>query len=564
MAFAVIDAETDPFQHDRQPWPFLWGYFDGERFAHWWGRGREDELVRYLCALPKETIVYAHNGGKFDFHYLTPWLDPDQELFVINGRIVRAYLKNGPQLRDSFALIPESLGSATRGAKIEKRKITIAHLESHRRDAHRREIVEYNRADCESLYSLIAAFHEEHGDALTLPQAALRKWREIQEVPRPRSSESFDSTFRKFYFGGRCQTFTQGIVREPFEVWDINSAYPRAMMEDHPYGADRISLRSLPHPRILPRCFVHLRAKSWGALPIREEDGALSFPNDGDARDFYATGHEIIAGLETGSLEIDRIHACHVFTQTINFRPFIEHYWARRVAAKAKGDQLENLISKRTMNGLYGKLAQNPRGRRTHRIADARSVRQLQVEGFEHAGTLGPWLLLSRRKEDAFGFLNVATAASITGWVRAYLLRALCTVGRPLYCDTDSIACARFPRELPRGSGLGEWGLEHCATWGAFAGKKLYAWRIENDDWKIASKGVKLSAAEIVKIARGAAIEWRSEAPTFRLGEVPQFLTRTIRTKGMKQCPPRKRTTRSPKSSAKSCRSSAPRRSRNS
>lgn len=533
--FATLDCETDPFRAGRHPWPFAWGLYTGSSYSHWWGRGREGEVVQALGKLPQGTIVYAHNAGRFDLHFLLPWIDPMEELFLIHGRIVRCTLRGGVECRDSFPLIPEALDA------YKKTPIDYSLMESEVREQHRAEILNYLRDDCVNLYELVEAFRAEHGDALTLPQGALRKWREIQDVPRPRVSPQFDATIRPYYYGGRCQSFARGIERRPFQVWDINSAYPRAMLEEHPYGSDYITLRSLPPARALARSFVRVRARSYGALPLRAPDGSLSFPTDDVVREYHATGHEIAAGLETGTLRIDRVESASVFTETIHFRAFIEHYWERRKAAKRRGDVLENLVCKRSMNSLYGKLAQNPRRRRSHRIADAEGARRLMDDGWRIAGMLGPWWLCDRERDDTWGYLSVHTAASITGWVRARLLRALCAVDDPLYCDTDSIACRRFPDSLPQGSGLGEWELESDCQMGGFAGKKLYAWRLGNGDWKVASKGVRLSAQEILKICRGKTIEYVPDAPTFRTFGEPVFVRRKVQRTGAKTCPPKAR-----------------------
>ena len=146
-------------------------------------------------------------------------------------------------------------------------------------------------------------------------------------------------------------------------------------------------------------------------------------------------------------------------------------------------------------------------------------------------------------------FFNVATAASVTGCVRAFMLESLSKVRNPVYCDTDSIIC-EDAGELKLGLELGEWKLE-CITEADgvhIAGKKLYAlkvtepyWkkedRLEKDDrkWKLASKGVRLSPSEIVRCAAGEEITSTLIAPTFSLfttksirGSDADFLTRRI------------------------------------
>ena len=79
---ATIDAETDPFKKGRVPKPFLWGWFDGKDY-------REFTDTRKAVAFIKKQncICYAHNGGKFDFHYLLAYLEP--QFSLVQKAIVR-------------------------------------------------------------------------------------------------------------------------------------------------------------------------------------------------------------------------------------------------------------------------------------------------------------------------------------------------------------------------------------------------------------------------------------------------------------------------------------------
>ena len=143
-------------------------------------------------------------------------------------------------------------------------------------------------------------------------------------------------------------------------------------------------------------------------------------------------------------------------------------------------------------------------------------------------------------------FYNVACAASITGYTRAYLWRALCASEGVLYCDTDSIA-AVTPR-VDLGAALGAWEIEGRFSGGAIAGKKLYAFRyVKNTGpkregkrvvWKTASKGVKLTPSQIVKVANGGTVNYTPIVPTYsvkgaidpKTGErvVARFISRQV------------------------------------
>ena len=126
----------------------------------------------------------------------------------------------------------------------------------------------------------------------------------------------------------------------------------------------------------------------------------------------------------------------------------------------------------------------------------------------------------------------MATAASITGWVRAYLFRALRACERPLYCDTDSIACARGVG-LDLGPDLGQWKDEGHYYRAAIAGRKMYAFFGRDEKGapaeKTASKGVTLSADQIASIAAGQSVTARRDAPNFSVRFGRRYIEREIK-----------------------------------
>jgi DNA polymerase elongation subunit (family B) len=133
-------------------------------------------------------------------------------------------------------------------------------------------------------------------------------------------------------------------------------------------------------------------------------------------------------------------------------------------------------------------------------------------------------------------FYNVATAASITGFQRAQLIRQIARSTGLIYCDTDCVA-ARDLGDLDMGNELGQWTLEAdedagndpLHTWRAIAGRKLYAWGNDRGMVKCASKGAKLYPQEIIEIAKGVVIEYKPQVPTFSVLAPPKFVEREIR-----------------------------------
>ena len=79
------------------------------------------------------------------------------------------------------------------------------------------------------------------------------------------------------------------------------------------------------------------------------------------------------------------------------------------------------------------------------------------------------------------------------------------------------------------GNELGQWEIECECDFAAIAGKKLYAFRKNDGKYKLASKGVRLTAPEIIKIAKGETVTYVPEAPTFSIKGGIRFTPRKIR-----------------------------------
>ena len=58
----------------------------------------------------KDVICYAHNGGKFDWHYITPYIDDYEPLTIIAGRLAK-FTIGDCEFRDSYNIIPAPLSA---------------------------------------------------------------------------------------------------------------------------------------------------------------------------------------------------------------------------------------------------------------------------------------------------------------------------------------------------------------------------------------------------------------------------------------------------------------------
>jgi hypothetical protein len=526
---ATIDAETDPFRKGRYPAPFLWGYYEKDHYVRF---DKTSDFVEFLKA--RDVIAYAHNGGKFDFHFLLAELAPYDDLTIINGRIARCYLGKA-ELRDSWCIINEPL------AKYKKDEIDYAIMEAGKRDkaGNRKKIEEYLRNDCIYLHEMVTGFIERFGCELTQATAAMKYWIKMSGQEGEKTNEEFYTEFHPFYYGGRVQCFQSGVINTDFSVYDINSAYPYAMSHKHPSGTkfERVT------DYVANADFYVVRCISKGAFPYRGDGGGdsgvaagLSFPCDDMERTFYVTGWEYAVAVETETIKAAKVLESITFLEHNDFSPYINKFWVERNEARKRGDVLETLFCKLMMNSLYGKFAANPENYKNYRIYPKDKAGTLSSNGqeWQFSGELGPWVL-AERGLDSFQkrYYNLATGASITGFVRAMLWRAIFSSKGVLYCDTDSIAIWRAGPDIFVGAGLGAWKHEGEFDRAGIAGKKLYVFRGKKDAEgkrknKSASKGVRLTEAELWRVAAGGTVDYSSMAPTYSAKQAPYFTKRRV------------------------------------
>lgn len=515
---AVIDAETDPFQYGCFPHPFAWCFKDESIERVFWGDDSTEQLVAFIKDYCDESyLIYAHNGGKFDFHFLIPYLESDLKL--INGRIAVCHLGKA-ELRDSWLIFPEPLSA------YKKDDIDYEKFKRENRELYRSAILDYLRNDCRYLYELVSAFYLRFDDVLTAPGAALRELKKSGYQVEV-TTEQYDAKIRPFYYGGRVQCFERGELNGPLVYVDINSAYPYAMLHPHPS-----SVRCSEHVKLPEKAggwLADISAISRGSLPQRDETGKLQFHHDNVIRRYTVTGWEIIAGLETDTLDIKKVHRVYKFGAYSSMSDFIHHHYNARKKFKAEGNRIQEKFEKLVMNSVYGKFAQDSREFKEYQLM-ADSYDTPEGDDWEHESDLFGRALFQRGAETG-KFYNCATAASITGFVRAYLWRAICMSEQPIYCDTDSLICRSFNGEL--GNELGQWKLEADVVNAYIGGRKLYALETLPDEkgntWKSASKGFRMDAKQLADHIKALSpIKWKKDAPMYSMKFGPRFLERNI------------------------------------
>lgn len=588
---AACDCETDPFLAGRAPVPFIWGYLRGDDYREF---SSTEDFVSFVCT--QSVTLYAHNGGKFDFVFLLPFIAKLSETGIvkaqiINGRIISVMLGQC-ELRDSFAIIPVALKELG-----GKKDIEIWKLERVHRGKYAKEIKEYLYHDCLSLYRAVDAYRNAAGKLKTIASNALGFAKRIGIDPG-KTNFRFDANFRRYYFGGRTECLQPG-THKNLAILDIKSSYPYAMQHDHASGHEFFSGSSLDglSREEIQRSFITLECHASGCFPIRNGAQGLCFPQG--FNEYNVTGWEYVAALDLGLLQNVRIIEVRTFAGKINFAPYVKHWFEYKESHPKKTDPTNYTIGKIMMNSLYGKLAQNPARYFDYKIVKAgtqfchcrydREANRLEYnpecpikDAEDHGWMPGPenddYEIHQRPSLYKYAYdhgadwvqkniyKNVATGASVTGFARAHLLRAMHSVGieHVVYCDTDSLTVLKGANtaSLPQTGELGSWELEEAnAPVGHFAGKKLYAVQQSVDGkFKIASKGARLNQKDIVRmidghrtayqerddktafdrieaITNGETFQWENAAPSFTLAGRANFVVRNIRSTAAKRPP---------------------------
>lgn len=545
LIIAAADSETDPFLYGRIPEPFCWEHHSDKGTEVFWGDECTEQYVDWLereAADGRKYLIYMHNGGKFDFHFLHKYLD--NPIRVINSRIVHAELF-GHVVRDSLAIIPVPLKRFFKGAKGD---IDYRRLERHRREKHKDEILAYLHQDCVSLFNVVVPFNERFGNKLTVGSTAMGELQKRHNFEL--MSPAQDAIFRPFYYGGRVECFQSGIIAGPVLMVDVNSEYPAAMRNfHHPSTSHFHELSRMPDDFTVP-FFMEFTGKNRGALPMKTEAGELRF--DIEHGTFMACSHEIEAGLRLGMIDIETVHRVYLAQDHMSFAQYVNDFYAEKVGAKLAGDEVTEMFSKFMLNSAYGKFGQSPENFKDWYInRDFGNDLTLRANGYTCEVEYEDFELWSRPAAvNKSAYYNVAIAASITSAARSILLDGLAKSSDPMYCDTDSIFCRGFTGNISD-TELGAFKLEKTAPMLAIAGKKLYCaydpetlklkpkvWNKEFQEWddnpdrkplKISSKGGNLKMDDIIKLANGGTVLYENAAPTFSLYRETKFIHRNFR-----------------------------------
>ena len=482
----VFDIETINWTE-----PYALGFYDGDNLKIFDGREciklfLEEFLRRKYAGL----IVYAHNGGKFDFSFILDEIMKFEDEYKIEpmrsgARILQIKFTKNKQswiLRDSMSIFNNfSLAKLTKNFEVESLKGDFDHnkINWDNWEDLKPEWEPYLTNDCLGLHQVMTKFEqfliENFGVDLhkniTLAQISMRVFRKKHLKIKIPNYITQEDDIRKSYYGGRTEIFkTYG---ENLNYYDINSLYPYVMHKyKMPVGVPRLTYAMRVHEFGIAHAQVYVPEHiKVPVLPYRSESGKLIFPT-GRFSGWWCTP-ELKKAVEIGCKV--KIIKGYLFEQEHLFKGYIEDLY--KIKQNSKSGSVDYITSKLLMNSLYGKFGQ--RRERQQVIINPEDTTGLEPLDFE--GVSGMYL---KKGFSQACHIVPAISSMITCYARLHLYEFLSKC-EPYYCDTDSIITKYVLETSPL---LGAMKLEEEIKQGIFLLPKMYALTTKNGEY-IKSKG---------------------------------------------------------------------------
>lgn len=501
--FATFDLESKDGEDLIKPGftrVFLAGFYDGEAFASFRGRDSIRELMCYMLQPQyRGWHIYAHNGGRFDFLHLLPWLAGEGKKLGFRFCAIPSGKSGGIQILDvwkgktkkgrwrfldSIKLIPLALSKACKTFNLPGK--TELPLETHESS----DLWEvYNEQDCRALYSVLGRFHvmvEERlgGEVgITAPATSMKVFRRKYLPNKIHRGEDAHEFVFSTYCGGRTEVFKR--EAENLNYYDINSSYPAVMREPMPSGKP-IWWNGEP-----PGAFTKEGSGYVGfveadieynpyipVLPVKR-DGKLMFPS-GRVR-----GRWDWAELSLVRDKIVRFGRSVWFESTPLLKSMVEDLYPFRDSSLQGYDAGLAYVVKLLLNSLYGKFGQSALRRKVVPWHEDLPKGAIPVDGTPNSPV---WYI---DEEVSAPYIMPQIAAHVTSLARVKLYQRLESAGESLaYCDTDALLTSST---MGTSTKLGDFKNEYPGVTfsGVFLAPKLYMLKGSDGTVKVVAKGIR-------------------------------------------------------------------------
>ncbi len=436
--------------------------------------------------------VYAHNGGKFDTHFLFQYvLDNPQcgfsipSVFTKQGRLMSftSFVGRYKKIifRDSFTLFASSLDGLSEDFDIEHKKLTgsvdmkLFSQQHIYKEELKRDIIKYCNYDVMSLYEVLEKFHEiliqefdiEFRDKTTISSISklifLSRYYDPKKFPLYTLSDTIDKIVRKDFYGGRTDIGEQiGVIpleegKDGFYYLDYCSHHPTQMSKKPlPYGLPIIKIGDRDCRRMMEEGYLGfidcmVRSKQIIKIPLHgykhEVNGVkkLIFPNFKNWTSINIFSEEIKIGINEDLYEY-KMEKGVFFKGGMYFKKCIDDIF------KLKKDASDSPARKSTfkvlLNSQFGWPGINRYTSTCKVVTNDHMLRKTLACGLLSNVCEFPERKCKLIEYDSYMSKiesNVAISASIASYSRIALWQLMMEVdnhgGKVYYCDTDSIIC---------------------------------------------------------------------------------------------------------------------------
>lgn len=459
MNFFTFDTEDNG-----RGTPYLWNFYNPGTGTHYTFK-KEDEALDFIFSLKDVTLWAVNleydiiNSFKGNFRNLKMIYAGSRMIIAEIGTIHIRFL-------DTLNHWPMSV--AKMGERIGLPKLEYAHTgKIPRTKAEWAKSIEYCRRDTEIAGRFVGAMlakYESVGAECksTMAATTLKFFEETfyRKVTHFFTEREIDF-FHTGYYGGRNEIFFNKKIRGPVFGVDINSLYPRVMQSGifpvlsghYKTKTPDFTLEGMVDCEVEAPSGLHIPY-----LPYRSKN-KLIFPI-GEFRGTY-TYFEIREAKKLG-YKITKIYKAIEFPGKFNpFKKFIDTVYAKRLEAKAAGDDLLQEVYKNFMNHGYGKFGQS------NISTELVHIDSLEGKIPDGAQILDGEMVLINKKKKYPPHANCIWACYVTAQGRHELYKkGLSVINETpdavlLYCDTDSVYFKAAKNVLGDSKDLGEFKLEY-------------------------------------------------------------------------------------------------------
>lgn len=506
--FATFDIETNAWIDDtwgmdaeeiRKIWqnykikPFLVEFYKDKKIKAYEGTDCVNKFLKDVLVFSnRNIIIFAHNGGKFDFISLYEALIRDEKLserffpkpFLAKGRMIALTIKdknnNRWNFRDSYALLPRGLDKLCQSFKPDDIKLVRP---PYPYEQHRDEWVTYCANDCKSLHEILTIFNQTIKDiggsiGYTIASTAMKTYRHKflhREIP---TYFVYNQIFRNAYYGGRVEIINMHAKNtgRPYYYYDCNSEYPYVMTKYmYPVSYPR-SVRYKDAEDCKDKCGImecHVIAPpdlNIPILPYRHPiTKKLLFPL-GEWTAFYEFSM-IDKALKYG-YDIKPLRIWEFPEQDYIFKEYVDRFYMLKQAEK-EGAFYE--VLKFLLNSLYGKHGEKPEHE------ELITEPNVDITGTYMYDDVFGYSIKKTTRNSAYQLLGIASRVTALAQLNLYsFIEKVQSMGGTIYyMDTDSLIT---DIRMDTNNELGGWKLVTDFKEGVFLAPKTYMIDTYDDD----------------------------------------------------------------------------------